>query len=246
MLHRPCSLLRTARVRRMLFAALLVALPGWTAAADVIVFGGTGKLGAQVVRALDAAGHDVTVFRRAASDVSRLKGLRYREAIGDATRAADVQAAFAARQYDVVVDALAKGRDQPATFYVDTQRAIIAAAQATGVKQVILHGSVGVGDSRSIYPESRWPSMKDVLEAKGVAERELIASGIPYTIIRNAVLRDDPPGVREQAALTSDQTRFGGVTRGGLGRLTAECTLAQACLGQIFHAVDPQVTWGAR
>jgi hypothetical protein len=55
------------------------------------------------------------------------------------------------------------------------------------------------------------------------------------------VLRDDAPGVREKAALSTDQRRFGAVTRSGLGRLTAECTLKADCLGRIFHAVDPQV-----
>ncbi|MCC6173638.1 MAG: NAD(P)H-binding protein [Gammaproteobacteria bacterium] len=239
MLHRP-SRARAALARLALVAATTL-LPALAGAAEVIVFGGTGKLGSEVVRALNAAGHEVTVFHREGSDRSRLQGLKYREAIGDATRAADVQAALAARRYDVVVDALAKGRSEPAEFYVVTQRAIVAAAKASGVKQVILHGSVGAGASRAIYPESRWSAMKDVLQAKDVAERALVASGVPYTIIRNAVLRDGAPGAREQAALTEDQMKFGGVTRAGLGRLTAECTLKPECLGRIFHAIDPQV-----
>jgi uncharacterized protein YbjT (DUF2867 family) len=230
-----------AALATMLALAVPALVPAAAVAAEVIVFGGSGKLGAEVVRALGAAGHEVTVFRRQGSDLSRLQGLKYREAIGDATSAADVQAALAARRYDVVVDALAKGRSDPADFYTRTHRAIVAAAKANGVRQVILHGSVGAGESRAIYPESRWPAMKDVLLAKDAAERELIASGVPYTIIRNAVLRDDAPGVSEKAALTDDQKRFGAVTRSGLGRLTAECTLAPRCLGKTFHAIDPQV-----
>lgn len=220
-------------------AALLA--PAWAAAATAIVFGGAGQLGSEVVRALGAAGHEVTVFHREGSDLSRLQGSKYSEAIGDATREADVQAALAARHYDVVVDALAKGRSEPASFYLVTHRAIVAAAKANGVKQVILHGSVGAGESRAIYPESRWPSMQEVLTAKDGAERALVASGLPYTIIRNAVLRNDAPGVREKAELTTDQKRFGAVTRSGLGRLTAECVLNDACTNKIFHAVDPQV-----
>jgi uncharacterized protein YbjT (DUF2867 family) len=234
--------------RTLLHAALLcLALPGATllpavaAGAEVLVFGGTGQLGSEVVRALLAAGHDVTVFRRPGSDLARLQGLKVKEAIGDATLERDVQAAFAAQRYDVAVNTLAKGRSDPPEFYSTTQRAITAAAKATGVKQLILHSSVGAGESRAIYPETMWPRMKDVLLAKDVAERELIASGVPYTIVRNAVLRNDAPGVREQAQLDADQRRFGAVTRSGLGRLTAECTLQPACLGRIYHAVDPNV-----
>lgn len=234
---------RTPSRLRLACLALVAAslAPALALAATVIVFGGSGKLGTEVVRALDAAGHDVTVFHRPDSDLSRLQGLKYREAVGDATQPAQVRAALEARHYDVVVDALAKGRSEPAEFYRVTHLAIVEAAKATGVRQVILHGSVGAGESRAIYPESRWPSMREVLLAKDAAERALIASGVPYTIIRNAVLRDDAPGAREQAALTKDQKRFGAVTRSGLGRLTAECTLKPECLNQVFHAIDPKV-----
>ena len=236
-IRRPRPLAALAR-----FALAVAAFwPLLSPAADVIVFGGTGKLGSEIVRALGAAGHDVTVFHRAGSDLSRLQGLQYRNAIGDATQAAEVRAALEARRYDVAVDALAKGRSEPAEFYRITHQAIVEAARATGVKQVILHGSVGAGESRAIYPASRWPAMQEVLLAKDAGERLLIASGVPYTIIRNAVLRDDAPGVRERAALTADQARFGAVTRSGLGRLTTECILQETCLNRIFHAIDPQV-----
>ncbi len=234
--------------RLLLRAALLcLALPGAAltstsaTAAEVIVFGGTGQLGAEIVRALLGAGHEVTVFRRESSDPSRLQGLKVKTVVGDAAVDRDVQAAFAARKYDVAVNALAKGRTDPGEFYATTQRSITAGARASGVRQVILHSSVGAGESRAIYPEANWPRLKDVLMAKDVGERELIASGVPYTIMRNAVLRDDAPGSRERAALTQDQRRFGAVTRSGLGRLTAECTMKPDCLGKIFHAIDPQV-----
>jgi uncharacterized protein YbjT (DUF2867 family) len=233
------ALLRTALVCLALPAAAL--LPAAASAAEVIVFGATGQLGAEVVRALIGAGHEVTVFRRESSDLSRLKGLKVKTAVGDATAQRDVQAAFAATRYDVAVNALAKGRRDPGEFYATTQRWITAAAKATGVRQVILHSSVGAGESRAIYPESNWARLQDVLLAKDVGERELIASGVPYTIIRNAVLRDDAAGVRERASLTTDQRSFGGVTRSGLGRLTAECTLKAECLNRIYHAIDPQV-----
>ena len=78
MLHRP-SRARAALARLALVAATTL-LPALAGAAEVIVFGGTGKLGSEVVRALNAAGHEVTVFHREGSDRSRLQGLKYREA----------------------------------------------------------------------------------------------------------------------------------------------------------------------
>ena len=235
-----------SRLLRTLALGAALLLPLAAGAAEVLVFGGTGQLGAEVVRALDRAGHSVTVFHREGSSLERLKDLPVRFVAGDATREGDVIAAFRARRYDVAVNALGKRASEPAAFYETTQRAITAGAKAGGVRQVILHSSVGAGDSRAIYPESRWPMMAEVLTAKDVAERELIASGVPYTIIRNAVLRNDAPGTTERAELTGDQRRFGAVTRSGLGRLTAECALRTDCLGRIFHAVDPQVPVPAR
>jgi uncharacterized protein YbjT (DUF2867 family) len=212
-----------SRLLRVFALGIALLLPGVASAAEVLVFGGTGQLGAQIVRSLDRAGHTVTVFHREGSSLERLQGLPVKFVTGDATREADVVAAFLARRYET------------------TQRAITAGAKAGGVRQVILHSSVGAGESRAIYPEARWPQMAEVLTAKDVAERELIASGVPYTIIRNAVLRNDAPGATERAELTTDQRRFGAVTRSGLGRLTADCALKADCLGRIFHAVDPQV-----
>ena len=234
------------RFLRSFVAGAALLLPLSAGAAEVLVFGGTGQLGAEIVRSLDRAGHSVTVFHREGSSLARLEGLPVRFAVGDATREADVVAAFRARRYDVAVNALGKRGSEPAVFYETTQRAITAGAKAGGVRQLILHSSVGAGESRAIYPESRWPMMAEVLTAKDVAERELIASGVPWTIIRNAVLRNDAPGTTERAELTPDQRRFGAVTRSGLGRLTAECTLSSNCLGRIFHAIDPQVTVPAR
>ena len=73
---------RTPSRLRLACLALVAAslAPALALAATVIVFGGSGKLGTEVVRALDAAGHDVTVFHRPDSDLSRLQGLKYREA----------------------------------------------------------------------------------------------------------------------------------------------------------------------
>ena len=226
---------------RQLALGLALLLPLSASAAEVLVFGGTGQLGAEVARALHRAGHTVTVFHREGSGLERLQGVPVKFVTGDATREADVRAAFTARRYEVAVNALGKRSGDPAAFYETTQRAITAGAKAGGVRQVILHSSVGAGESRAIYPEARWPQMAEVLTAKDVAERELMASGVPYTIIRNAVLRNDAPGATERAELTTDQRRFGAVTRSGLGRLTADCALKADCLGRIFHAVDPQV-----
>jgi uncharacterized protein YbjT (DUF2867 family) len=80
--------------------------------------------------------------------------------------------------------------------------------------------------------------MRALFAAKGVAEQSLIDSGVPYTIIRNAVLRDLAPDARDGAELVPGDTAFGVVTRRGLARLTRECLRSTACENQVFHAID--------
>ena len=80
--------------------------------------------------------------------------------------------------------------------------------------------------------------MAPVLDSKGDGEKHLIASGVPYTIIRNAILRNAKPGEADNAKLYEDQTKFGMVTRTELARLTADCVGNKACFNKIYHAVD--------
>ncbi|MDX2223003.1 MAG: NAD(P)-binding oxidoreductase [Rhodospirillaceae bacterium] len=228
-----------ARLSAALLLLMAAAVPA-AAAENVLVFGGSGRLGAEVVKALTAAGHQVTVFARPTSKLDRVAESNVAVVEGDVMNEADVEAAFKSAKFTAAVDALARG-DADVAFYEASMRHIAKWAAATGVKQVILHGSVGAGDSQTIYPKSRWEAMKPTLMAKDAGEKALMASGVGYTIIRNAVLRDLAPGATDAAALTDDQSKFGAVTRTGLGRLTAECLGKAACANKIFHAIDPGV-----
>lgn len=207
------------------------------AARSVLVFGGSGRLGAQIVRELVGEGHEVAVFLRPTSTRVRLEGLPVTLIEGDARSEADVRRALGSRRFDVVINALGRS-ESDADFFASTGRHIARAARASGVGHVILHSSVGVGASRAVYPAERFAAMSAVFRAKEVAERELIDSGVTYTIIRNAILRDLPPGARDGAELVPGETGYGVVSRTGLARLTRECIGNAACENRIFHAVD--------
>lgn len=204
----------------------------------VLVFGGTGELGREIVDDLIAAGEAVTVFVRPTSNRStgEAKGVSF--VVGDVLIEEDVEAAIKAAEFRVVIDALARDGGVDPVFYIDSQRYIAKWSAATGVSQVILHGSVGAGLSRLIYPKDNWEAMRDTLMSKDLGERLLMESGVPYTIIRNMILL--PAEVQEsgEAVLTKDQTAGGGVTRDGLARLTIECLDEESCLNEIFHAID--------
>ena len=206
----------------------------------IIVFGGSGQLGSEVVRALHAAGHEVTVFVRPSSQLDRIAGLSVGVVQGDATLEVDVDRALAARRYDVVVDALGRsGAD--VEFFATTGRIIARQARAHGVGHLILHSSVGVGRSAAVFPADRLASMQRLFEAKKVGEDAAMASGVEYTIIRNAVLREPLTSGQERPRLVADESAWGTVTRRGLAQLTLECIDAPACRNRIFHAVDDEL-----
>ncbi|MEO1203215.1 MAG: NAD(P)H-binding protein, partial [Pseudomonadota bacterium] len=113
------------------------------------------------------------------------------------------------------------------------------AAAASAVRQLILHGSVGAGDSASAYADRNLSAgMARLMAAKTAGENAVIESGIRYTIIRNSHLLPHGTEPTGEARLYGDVTLTGAVTRAGLARLTAECILAEPCLDKTFHAVD--------
>ena len=203
--------------------------------ASVLVFGGTGRLGSEVVKALLEAGHAVTVFARPSSSRQRLEGLPVQAVLGDVLDAEQVTRGVAEAAPDVVVDALGRG-DAPVSFYADSARNIAQAATAAGVKQLILHGSVGAGESAAVYESGRYGRMRKLFEAKTAGENAVKDSGTPYTIIRHLRLLSHGTGPSEGIELVADETVRGTVTRVDLGKLTVQCVLKERCFNQILHA----------
>lgn len=231
------TLLKFFSILALAVVAIATSVGAQDAPARVLVFGATGQLGSEIVQALVKANKSVTVFVRPSSDNVRLADLKVAVLTGDVTNADDVTRAFKSAPFSAAIDALARGSAGP-EFYDVSQRNISQAAKAAGVKQVILHSSVGAGKSRAIYPAARWDAMKETLLAKEAGENHLIASGVPYTIIRNAILPPHGTPATGNAKLYDDESKFGPVTRADLAQLTLECVGNPACFNKIYHAVD--------
>lgn len=210
---------------------------GSAADGGVIVFGGTGRLGAPIVRLLVDAGEEVTVFARPTSDRQRLEGLNVAYVTGDLLNEDEVAAAFSDRSYRVIVDASAR-RGTRDVFYDAAMSNIVNGARESNVEQFIYHSSVGSGDNMARFPRADFSGMRDVLLAKGRAEQTLIDSGIGYTIIRNGLIQPDGTPPTKVARLTEDQTVMSVVTRADLAILTAACLDDDGRINRIFHAVD--------
>ena len=143
----------------------------------ILVAGGTGTLGRQVVRRLSTRGEDVRVLTR---DPARAAALPDSVEVlaGDLRDPASV--ATAVRGCRTVVSAVhgfaGPGRPSPEAIDRDANLALIQAAGAAGAGQVVLVSVLGAAADHPM-PLHR---------AKHAAEPALRASGLAWTIIRPA------------------------------------------------------------
>ncbi len=226
-------------------ALLMLASPVMAKDGGVIVFGGTGRLGSDIVKLLVQAGEDVSVFAREADSRDRLAGLKIKYVNGDLLNDASIAKAFKAHKYRVAIDASAQ-RDEIKVpdFYERVSRSIVTHGKQNGLKQFILHGSIGSGEGISIVPALANLKQSPALVDKGNAEKAVLAGGVPYTIIRNgSIPNTEPlPPATHKAGLTADLTTFSAVTRADLAILTLDVMDNPARLNRIYHAIDASMT----
>lgn len=213
-------------------------------AEGVLVFGATGQLGAPHVRMLLDRGETVWAFVRPSSTRARLKdmeGVNY--VVGDLLDAESVMAAVTQAKPRVVIDTSARRGTQMTSgseFYEPAMKNIVDASLANGVKQVIIHSSVGVRGSAAklLQEEFGYDTESPNIQDKGRAEVYLENSGIGFTNIRNGLLEFEPAEPTGTAYLSEDMNAFGRVTRTDLAGLSLQCMDNPDCIGKIYHAMD--------
>ncbi len=227
----------TAQIFRLAHFCLflcLVVMPADVSAASVMVFGGTGRLGSEMVSDLVAKGEDVVVFVRPTSDRSRLDGMDVDYVVGDLMDAASVKAAFDDHNTDVVINtiALRPGESSP---YVIGEKNINAASKDEELSQIILFSATGAGDSKATIPPQFYEEFRRTYEDRGKTEDIIKAGGTPYTFIRLGTVHDKP---ETGTAIMEETPVLGPVTRADAARLAVGCLRQARCLNKTFHATD--------
>ncbi len=211
----------------------------------ILVLGGTGQLGAEVVKLLVAKGEDVTVFVRPDSKRDLLAGLKVDYVIGDLVNDADIAAALKAKPYRAVFNTV-RVETNDLHFYEKIMGSLATHAKATGVKQIIHQSAVGAGDNAKNFPTLGWekvPGLLDRLKDQGVGEELLKKSGVTYAIIRNSRVWPSDTPATGKAKLTEDQTVLTPMTRIDLAQLTVSCLDNKACADKTYHIEDKSLSW---
>jgi uncharacterized protein YbjT (DUF2867 family) len=186
--------------RRVLLAALVclgaagpaLAAPG--PRDTVLVAGGTGGTGRQVVAQLLADGrYAVRVMTRNPEAARAALGAQVELVGGDVREPATLAPALAGVRYVVAAVGSNQRKDPSnnpeAVDYAGT-RNLALAAKAAGVQQLVLVSSQGVTNVRE--PLNQW--LNNILVWKYLGEEALRKSGVPYTIVRPSGLNDKPGG----------------------------------------------------
>lgn len=113
---------------------------------DILLTGATGLVGGRLCRRLLGAGHRITAFHRASSDLSVLRDLGINYVIGDLTDGASIM--HAVRGHEVVVHAAADlarwPRRERALYAVNVKgtRDVVIACREAGVRRLVHVSSV--------------------------------------------------------------------------------------------------------
>jgi divinyl chlorophyllide a 8-vinyl-reductase len=182
----------------------------------VFMLGATGTIGRATVRALLRRGHEVVCFvrpqagvggRLAPDDLARLlPGATLR--FGDVTRPESlVQDGFRGEHFDSLVSCMASRTGAPRDAWaIDHQAHVhaLAAARAAGVTQVVLLSAICVQKPLLAFQQ-----------AKLAFERQLVESGLTYSIVRATAFFKSLSGQVERVRQGKPFLVFGD------GRLTA-------------------------
>ncbi|PJF35912.1 MAG: nucleoside-diphosphate sugar epimerase [Candidatus Thermofonsia Clade 1 bacterium] len=167
-----------------------------------LVTGGTGFLGAHIVRLLVAAGHEVRLLRRASSRLDLIADLPVEHALGDVTDADSLHKAAAGCAWIFHTAAIADyWRAQRAKMYqvnVEGTRNVLRAAQAAQAERVIFTSSAaavglrpdGAPSDETVafnLPPERFPYG----HSKMLAEQEVakaVQAGLPVVTLNPSVI----------------------------------------------------------
>jgi uncharacterized protein YbjT (DUF2867 family) len=198
----------------------------------ILVAGGTGRLGTNVVGLLHARGLRVRVLTRDRGRTAHLPKGRVDIAEGDVRDLIAVRRAVAGAQTVIsAVHGFPGTKDaNPATIDRDGNHNLVQAAREAGVQHFVL---TSVKDATPDHP-------MDLMRMKYAAEQDLVASGLTWTIIRPTAYMETWCEVLGRPLLEKGMTRVFGRGRNPINWVSADDVAKFAELAVVDRALHGQ------
>ncbi len=156
---------------------------------DVVVAGGHGKVGLQLLRLLAERGHRARGLIRNPDHARELEELGAEPVLCDIEALDDISACCEGADAVVFAAGAGPGSGPERKRTVDYGGAVklIDAARSNGSARYVMVSAISVD-----RPHEWSEQMRPYYEAKADADRALLESGLSYTIVRPGGLTDDP------------------------------------------------------
>lgn len=192
----------------------------------IAIIGGSHGTGLELAKQASARGDDVVVASRSGA---RLDGVV--DVVGDAREPGVLDAAIRGADAVVVAVGSAKGSDKNRT---DVTRAVVEAMDRAGIRRVVVHSSLGVGDSRANVPAPIRLMLRTHLTDH--ATQEAAVAGVDWTSVRPGGLTDGP--VTGGAAVSLDPARAAArISRADVAAAILACLDDDSTIGKMVYPV---------
>jgi nucleoside-diphosphate-sugar epimerase len=196
---------------------------------EVAIAGAHGRIGMLLGRLLVEQGHTVLGLIRNPEQEDDLHAIGVEPVICDLEGEGDAGAAVSG--VDAVVFAAGagpgSGAERKRTMDFEGAVKLIDAAKAEGIRRYVIVSAMGAADP----PAEGGEVFGEYLRAKADADRELMASGLEYTIVRPGGLTDEPPNGLVRIGERLDR---GEVPRADVAAVLLACLLDRHTIDRSF------------
>ncbi|MDE2669272.1 MAG: SDR family oxidoreductase [Chloroflexota bacterium] len=201
----------------------------------LIVFGATGGVGQHVWKRGMEQGREVTAFTRSPGKIDPGSGVRIAQ--GDVMDGDAVAGAVAG--HDAAIVALGANGLRDKTTLTTGTRNVVSGMARHGVSRLVVLSAAGVGESWGQVPllarVAFWTFLRTILAEHAAQEAFVRESSLDWTIVRAAILNDDPASGR---VIATNEGKVGRISRADLAEFLVTEASAGAYSGQAISVTS--------